>query len=96
MQLKATLCKTSTKKQLRNAYYKITPKLLFEYQCTSGKFIRLPNRSEKIDLVARIESNRNFFRPNWNARSNHETRDNCTVWTFRPHALSFPGTKRPQ
>ena len=31
---------------------KITPNLLFEYQCTSGKFIRLPNR---------IESNRNFF-----------------------------------
>ena len=31
----------------------ITPNLLFEYQCTSGKFIRLPNR--------------NFFCPNWNA-----------------------------
>ena len=40
---------------------KITPNLLFEYQCTSGKFIRLPNRIEKIDSVARIESNRNFF-----------------------------------
>ena len=26
-----------------NAYYKITPNLLLEYQCTSGKFIRLPN-----------------------------------------------------
>ena len=35
----------------------ITPNLLFEYQCTSGKFIRLPNRIEKIDSVARIESN---------------------------------------
>jgi len=23
---------------------KVTPNLLFEYQCTSGKFIRLPNR----------------------------------------------------
>ena len=56
MQLKAILCKTSTKKQLRNAYYKITPNLLFECQCTSGKFIRLPNRIEKIDSVARIES----------------------------------------
>ena len=67
MQLKAILCKTSTKKQLRNAYYKITPNLLFKYQCTSGKFIRLPNRIEKIDSVARIESNRNFFCPNWNA-----------------------------
>jgi len=43
---------------------KITPNLLFEYQRTSGKFIRLPNRIEKkIDLVARIESNRNFFLP---------------------------------
>ena len=37
---------------------KITPNLLFEYQCTSGKFIRFPNRIEKIDSVARIESNR--------------------------------------
>ena len=33
---------------------KITPNLLFEYQCTSGKFVRLPNRTE---------SNRNFFCP---------------------------------
>jgi len=47
---------------------KITLNLLFEYQCTSGKFIRLPNRIEKkIDSVARIESNGNFFCPNWNA-----------------------------
>jgi len=42
---------------------KITPNLLFGYQSTSGKFIRLPNRIEKIDSVARIESNRNFFLP---------------------------------
>ena len=55
------MCRTSTKKQLRNAYYKITPNLLLEYQCTSGKFIRLPNRIEKIDSVGKIESNRNFF-----------------------------------
>ena len=41
---------------------KITPNLLFEYQCTSvqvysvqGKFIRLPNRIET------------FYCPNWNA-----------------------------
>jgi len=67
MQLKAILCRTSTKKQLRNAYYKITPNLLFDYQCTSGKFIRLLNRIEpkKIDSVARIESK--LFCPNWNA-----------------------------
>jgi len=37
-----------------------SPSLLFEYQCKSGKFIRLANRieSKKINLVARIESNR--------------------------------------
>ena len=46
---------------------KITPNLLFEYQCTSCKFIRLPNRieSKKIDSIARIESK--LFCPNWNA-----------------------------
>ena len=33
-----------------------SPSLLFEYQCRSGKFIRLANRIEKIDPVARIES----------------------------------------
>ena len=40
-----------------------SPSLLFEYQCRSGKFIRLANRieSKKIDSAARIESNRNFF-----------------------------------
>ena len=38
-----------------------SPSLLFEYQCTSGKFIRLANRIKKIDSVARIESNRIFF-----------------------------------
>ena len=39
-----------------------TPNLLFEYQCTSGKFIRLPNRIEKIDSAARIESKLFFAR----------------------------------
>ena len=39
---------------------KITPNLVFEYQCTSGKFIRLPNR------INRIGSD-NFFCPTWNA-----------------------------
>jgi len=37
---------------------KITPYLLFEYRCTSGKFIRSPNR---------IESK--LFCPNWNAHA---------------------------
>ena len=43
---------------------KITPNLLFEYQCTSGKFIRLPNRIESKNRFGsenRIESNQNFF-----------------------------------
>jgi len=31
MQLKAIVCTTLTKKQLRDAYCKITPNLLFEY-----------------------------------------------------------------
>ena len=30
---------------------KITPNLLFESQCTSGKFIRLPNRIESKLLL---------------------------------------------
>ena len=42
-----------------------SPPLLFEYQCRSGKFIKLANRIEKIDSVARIESK--LFCPNWNA-----------------------------
>jgi len=42
-----------------------SPSLLFGYQCRSGKFIRLANRIEKIDSVARIESK--LFCPNWNA-----------------------------
>jgi len=37
---------------------KITRNLVFEYRCTtSSKYIRLPNRIEKIDSVARIELN---------------------------------------
>ena len=44
-----------------------SPSLLFEYQCRSGKFIRLANQIEIIDLVSRIDSNLNFFCLNWNA-----------------------------
>jgi len=33
-----------------------SPSVLFEYQCRSGKFIKLANRIEKIDSVARMES----------------------------------------
>ena len=35
-----------------------SPSLLCQYQCRSGKLIRLANRIEKIGSVARIESNR--------------------------------------
>ena len=34
---------------------KITPNLLFEYQCTSGKFIRFPNRIESKLLLPELE-----------------------------------------
>ena len=44
---------------------KITPNLLLEYQYTSGKFIRLPNRIEskknRFGSENRIEQNRHFF-----------------------------------
>jgi len=53
--------RTSTKKQLRNAYYKITPNLLFEYQCTSVKFIRLPNRIESKLFLPELECSTTDF-----------------------------------
>ena len=64
---------------------KITPNFLFEYQCTSGKFIRLPNQIEKNRFGSenRIESNRNFFCPNWNALLHTNTttlRHFFTLW----------------
>jgi len=40
---------------------KITPNLLFEYQCTSGKFIRLQIENNRFGNKNLIESNRNFF-----------------------------------
>ena len=46
-----------------------SPSLLFEYQCRSGKFIRLANRIEskknRFGSENRIESK--LFCPNWNA-----------------------------
>ena len=41
-----SMCKTSIKNSYAMHTIKITPNLLFEYQCTSGKFMRLPNRIE--------------------------------------------------
>jgi len=52
-----------------------SPSLLFEYQCTSDKFIKLANRieSKKIDSVARIESNRiETFLPELECSTVHE------------------------
>ena len=54
-QLKAIPCRTSTKNSYVMHTIKITPNLLFEYQCTSGKFIRLPNRINRIGSENRIE-----------------------------------------
>jgi len=56
---------------------KISPNLLFEYQCTSGKFIRLPNRIENIDSVARIESK--LFLPELERSSAHLVLFVCTA-----------------
>jgi len=40
---------------------KITPNLLFEYQCSSGKFIRLQIEKNRFGSNNLIESNRIFF-----------------------------------
>ena len=60
-------CIQHRQKQLRNAYCKITPNLLFEYQCTSGKYLsdcRIEsNRKNRFGSENRFESNRNFFSP---------------------------------
>ena len=49
---------------------KSTPNVLFAYQCTSGKCIRLPNRIEskknRFGSENRIKS-KLFYCPNWNA-----------------------------
>ena len=37
---------------------KITPNLLFEYHCTSGKFIRLPNGIESKLFLPELECSR--------------------------------------
>ena len=52
---------------------KITPNLLFKYQCRSGKFIRLPNRIESKlfclnwNALLRV-SNSTFLKTNLRAR----------------------------
>ena len=73
---------------------KITHNLLLEYQCTSHKFIRLPNRMEKIDSVARIQSNRNFFCQNRNALPHTMRAMSITIkarlWQHMPRVW-FPG-----
>ena len=38
-----------------------SPSLIFEYQCRSGKLIRLANRIESKKSIRQRESNRNFF-----------------------------------
>jgi len=55
-QLKAILCRTSTKNSYARHTIKITPNLLFEYQCTSGKFIRLPNRKNRFGSENRVKT----------------------------------------
>jgi len=57
-QLKAIVSRTSTKNSYAMHTIKITANLLFEYQCTSGKFISFANRIEKnrFGCENRIES----------------------------------------
>jgi len=54
-QLKAILCRTSTINSYALHTIKITPNLLFEYQCTSGKFIGLPNQIESKLFLPEFE-----------------------------------------
>ena len=63
------------------------PSLLFEYQCTSGKFIRLTNRIEKIDSVARIKLK--LFLPELECSTTYSRH-------FHPLSRLFPLTTRPQ
>ena len=68
---------------------KITPNLLFKYQCTSGKFIRLPNQIESKKSIRQRESNRielKLFCRNWNALA-------VTVWP--QIAMQICGTPFP-
>jgi len=46
-----------------------SPSLLFEYQCTSRNLSdwRIESKKNRFGSENRIESNRNFFCPNWNA-----------------------------
>jgi len=50
---------------------KITPNLLFEYQCTSGKFIKLPNRIEKNRFVSENHIESKLFLPELECSNRH-------------------------
>jgi len=58
---------------------KITPNLLFEYQWTSGKFIRLPNRKNRFVSENRIKT----FLPELECSSPHKCRQIRTNNTLR-------------
>jgi len=73
--------------QQKNSYAMNTTNLLFEYQCTSGIFIRLPNRIEKTDSLARIESK--LFCRNWNAVAVASCRQRWTISAMNSLVLYF-------
>ena len=58
---------------------KFTSNLLFENQCTSGKFIRLPNRIEsklflpELECSTSLQSERNLRGPHTRARPQQQT-----------------------
>jgi len=73
-----------------------SPSLLFEYQCRSGKFIRLANRieSKKIDSVARIESNRiETFLPELECSNGNDDDAGCSLITVgnNKHRVTVSG-----
>ena len=74
---------------------KITPNLLFEYQCASGKFIRLPNRIESLKnrfgSENLIESNINFFSPELKCSTANPPRV-LTVSALASPAIAHRGT----
>ena len=62
---------------------KITPNLLFEYQCTSGKFIRLPNRIESKLFSPELKFSNMYYRFYFLILTSYETANVSVV----PHNL---------
>ena len=64
---------------------KITPNLLYEYQCTSGKFIRLPNRIESKLFLPELECS--------SSEANCQTRRGCKCVTVVHQVVGYYVTR---